>query len=127
MSIILCILLLIAIVAGIVALISWQVSDIASDATKIQERVTQTTTELKQYISNTLGISPEKQKQMLEKQQEGSPGKVGAIVASVLSSFAGMLANALLVLIYIFLFMYFRGHLKNFILKLVPEANKKRQ
>lgn len=34
-----------------------------------------------------------------------------------------ILANGLLVLIYIFLFMFFRGHLKKFILKTVPQEN----
>lgn len=43
-----------------------------------------------------------------------------------MSSISGFLVNTLLVLVYLFLFLYFRKHLKNSILKLVPQAEKSR-
>lgn len=121
---IICILILLAIVAGIVALISWQVSDLANDTEKMQERITKMGGQLREYVSNTIGVSKEKQQQMME-QQSSSASNAGSSVATVLSSIMSFFVNGLLVLIYIFLFMYFRGHLKQFILKIVPPENNR--
>ncbi len=121
---ILCILLLLLVVAGIVALISWQVSDLANDTEKMQERITKMGGQLREYVSNTIGVSKEKQQQMLEK-QSSSGGNAGSVVATILSSIMSFFVNGLLVLIYIFLFMYFRGHLKQFILKIVSPENSR--
>ena len=41
-----------------------------------------------------------------------------------MSSTSGFLVNTLLVLVYLFLFLYFKRHLKNSILKFVPQTEK---
>jgi len=119
----LCILIIVAVIAGIVALLSWQVSDLAKDTEQMEQRINQMVSQMKQGISKNLGISPETQQQMLS-QQGGSGSGAGKMVAGFLGSVMGILVDTLLVLVYIFLFMYFRGHLKAFILKLVPQAEK---
>lgn len=121
---IVCILILLFIVAGIAALISWQVSDIAEDTSKMQDRITKMGEQLRQFVSNSLGISKEKQKQMMEEQQSSSAGKAGNLIAAVLGSLMSILINSILVLVYIFLFMFFRAHIKKFILKLVAAEEK---
>lgn len=121
---VICILILLAVVAGITALISWQVSDLANDTEKMQERITKMGGQLREYVSNTIGVSKKKQQQIIE-QQSSSAGNAGSIVATVLGSVISFLVNGVLVLIYIFLFMYFRAHLKQFILKVVPPQNNR--
>jgi predicted PurR-regulated permease PerM len=61
-----CVLVFVFVVAGIIALLSWQISDLAEDMGKMQENVCKSVAKLKENISNTLGISPEKQQQMLK-------------------------------------------------------------
>lgn len=119
---IICIVILLAVVAGIAALISWQISDLANDTEKMQQHITKMGAQIREYVSNTIGISKEKQQQMMEK-QSSSAGNAGSIISTVLGSLMSVLVNGLLVLIYIFLFMYFRRHLKQFILKIVPKEN----
>ncbi|HRO43630.1 MAG TPA: AI-2E family transporter [Flavipsychrobacter sp.] len=118
-SILVCIVGILLLVAGIFALISWQVADIASDASKMEKQITQMLHQARQQLSTTLGIPPEKQEQLIKGQQQGS-SNMGAKVAAIFSGIMGVLANALLVLVYIFLFLYTRNRLKNFVLKLVP-------
>jgi predicted PurR-regulated permease PerM len=120
----LCILLFIGIIAGIFSLLSWQVSNIADDASKMEENLNKSLHQLRTYVSNTLGISAEKQKELVQKQQQSSSGSTGKMVSGFLMNLGSTLANTVLMLVYIFLFMYFRTHLKNFVLKMAPDKPK---
>lgn len=115
------ILVLAAFVAGIVWLITWQVSDLAKDADGIEQNINKKVAEFHQYVSKTFGISEQKQQEFIKKQQESSPsGGMQKFVTSILAGLGGLLTNTLLVLVYMFLFMYFRDHLTRFFLKLIP-------
>jgi predicted PurR-regulated permease PerM len=121
----LCILMLLAVVAGLVALLVWQVKDLAGDAGQMEQRLTQVVTQLKQTLSNSLGVSPEQQKELFQQQGQGGGG-AGKMITGLMGSIMSFLVDAVLVLVYIFLFMFFRRHLKTFILKLVPEEEKRK-
>ncbi len=58
---IICVLLLAAIVAGIVWLFVWQLSDLAQDASKIEQNLTKKLKETVHYIGETFGITEQKQ------------------------------------------------------------------
>jgi len=117
---IICILILLGFFAGIGALLAWQISDLAADVTQMEKRITDAIGQLRSTISNTFGISPEKQQEILKKQQSSGGGGIPNAVTGFMSSLMRVLTNALIVLIYIFLFLFYRSHLKKFIMKLVP-------
>lgn len=117
-SVILCTLLVVIFFSGIVALLVWQVSDLSQNSSQIEQSITQKVEQVKQYITGSLGISQQKQQEMMQKQQQSSGGKLSSMLSMALTSAGTFLTNFLLVLIYIFLFMYFRTHLKKFILQL---------
>ncbi|GGH73716.1 putative PurR-regulated permease PerM [Filimonas zeae] len=122
---ILCSMLLLALaLAGIVLFISWQVSDIAENAGKLEQEIARRYQELRTYIATEYGISPEKQQQMLKEQQSGSSGKAASIITGIISGLGSFLTNLLLVFVYIFLFMHFRGRIKGFIIRLVPQSSQ---
>lgn len=120
LSVLLSILLFIGIFAGLGFFISKQVSSIAEDATKMEQQVSQKVQDAKTYISNTFGVSPEQQQQMLKQQQQQAPGKTSGMISGFLMGLGTFLTNTLLTLVYIFLLLYFRGHLKAAILGFVP-------
>ena len=124
MAVLVCVLMLVLVIAGIVGLITWQITDLASDVNNMEQSVQQMINKFRQFISTNLGISKEQQDQLL-KSQQSSGGQAGSILTGFAGSVMGILVDLLLVLVYIFLFMYFRRHLKAFILKLVPQAEKK--
>lgn len=119
LSTILGILVLVGFFAALIAFISWQASDIAQNASKIEQQFSEKYKQAQAYISNELGISEEKQKEMLKKQQSSAPGKLTGVVAGFLAGFGGFLTDLLLVTVYIFLFLYFRAHLKKFVIRIV--------
>jgi predicted PurR-regulated permease PerM len=123
-AVLLSILVLVAVFTGIVWLISWQVSDLAQDAQQIEQNLTQKIEEIRNYISHSLGISRRQQDKIINQQQEGGGGRLSGLVSQLLSGVGGFLTNLLLVLVYTFLFIYFRDHLKKFILMLVPRTEQ---
>jgi predicted PurR-regulated permease PerM len=116
----LCVLALLLFVAGIILLVGWQVSALVTDAAVLKEKVTAILSQLQQYIYDRGGISKEQQIKILKEQQSS----VSEMITSVTSSFAYILTCFILVLVYIYLLLYYRAHIKNFIIKLSP-VNKK--
>src|SRR5690606_17155291 len=104
--------------------IGMQVSDIASNSSKIERQIAQQYGQAMQLIAEKSGVSPEQQQQMLQKQQQSSSGKMSGMITGFLAGLGGVLTNTLLVLVYIFLFMYFRYKIKGFIMRLVPKGEE---
>lgn len=123
-AILLSILVLILFFALVLFFFSWQVSDLANDASKLEQQLTGKYQQLRQFVSQKLGIPPEKQQQMIRQQQASSSGKISSMVTGFLTGLGSLLTNTLLVLVYIFLFLYFRGKLKGFIVRLVPKEQE---
>ncbi len=117
----LCVLTLVCVVAGMIALISWQVSDLAKDMGNMQEYVSKSATKIKEVISTKLGVSPQKQEQMMKEQQSSGAGGAGKMVMAVMSGLSGILVNSILVIVYMFLLMFLRTHLRKFILKITAQ------
>jgi predicted PurR-regulated permease PerM len=111
--------------AALFFFIGWQLSNITEDATKMEQQLSQKLQQLKTGLHKTFGVSPEKQQQIMKQQQQQAPGKTSALITSLLSGVGLFLTNALLMLVYLFLMLYFRGHLKTAILKFVPEDQRR--
>jgi predicted PurR-regulated permease PerM len=119
-SIVLSILLIVLFFAGVISLLAWQVSDMAEKAPEIEKNITEKVQQIKQQVSTSFGISEQKQQEIIQKQQQSSGGKTASMISGAFATFGSILTDFLLMLIYIFLFMYFRSHLKKFVLRLVP-------
>lgn len=123
-SILLSVFTLVAFFALLIFFISFQVSSIAGDATKLEEQLTGKYHQVQKYVSEQLNISPEKQEQMIKQQQSSSSGQLGAKIAGFLGGLGSFMANTLLILVYIFLFLFFRKRLKGFIVRLVDREQE---
>ncbi len=119
-SILLCILLFVGIIAGIIWLISWQVTDLASEAGDIENKVRQMKTDVGEYIRKNFGISPQQQEEIITQQARDGSANLSGMGSYIMS----LLVDFILVLVYIFLFMYYRGRIKTFILQLVSSQQQ---
>jgi predicted PurR-regulated permease PerM len=115
---------LLILVTGVITLLQYQLSDLAEDLSKIDERVTSMVAELKNYVKQHFGISHLEQQKMINEQKSGSMEKAAGMVTGLLGSLAGIMVDTILVLVYTFLFIYFRGHFKKFILRLFKPDNR---
>ncbi len=120
LSAIACILLFVVLVSGVVVLLSWQVAGIADDAEQIIVQINKIPASVQQYIDRTLGFSVEKQKVFMKEQSSSFTLKAGDKIALAAGSTVVLIGKSMLVVIYTFLFIYYRRHLGSFVLKFVP-------
>lgn len=120
-SILFCIIIFLIIVIGIIWLISWQVTDLTSEASDIEGKLKKMITEGKEYIQSHFGISKKQQEDLITEQAK-SNSSMFSDIGSSLMSFA---VDFILMLVYIFLFMFYRERIKTFVLKMVSSHQKK--
>jgi predicted PurR-regulated permease PerM len=118
------VLVILVILTALIFFIQWQLSNIIDDADQIEKEIVSRYHDLRNYIAANLGISIKQQNRFIQ-QQSGSAGKgAGAYIATTLGGFGSFLANFILVLVYTFLFIFYRRHLKKFFLSMVSERHK---
>lgn len=113
-----CILLFVLAMGLIIALLSIQLGSLADHLDGMEKRIVGMLESLKSWINETIGIKKAEQQKAIE---QGTKGKSGGLILSFASGLMGVLINTVLVLVYMFLFLSMRGHIKKFLLKLVPK------
>jgi predicted PurR-regulated permease PerM len=115
-SSLICLLVLISFVAGITALLASQVSDLVTDFPAIRMRVIEMINSAQHYIFSNFGIPPTQQVAMIS----DKPVTIGKVIPMLAGSFLHLLVNLVLVPAYVILLLYYRTHLRNFVLRMVP-------
>jgi predicted PurR-regulated permease PerM len=123
-AILVSILLFLGFIALVIFFITSQVSDLASDSSKIEQQISLKYQEAQAFISEKIGIPREKQEAMMKEQQASSGGKMGKAITGFLAGVGGFLTDFVLVLVYIFLLIFFRDRLKGFLIRIVPDAHR---
>ena len=120
-----CALIFLVACASLVFLVSWQIGNFAEDTQKLQEMVTGIANRIQHFVAETMGISREQQQQMITEQKKSGGQQASRMVMGTLGSVSSILIKFVLVLVYIFLFLYFRKHLKAFLMKMFSGEEKK--
>ena len=102
LSILLCIIIFSGLVTGIIWLISWQISDLASESTDVENKIRKMISQTKEYIGAHFGISKKQQEKIITEQAEQN----GAMLSNFGSSLTGFVVDFILMVVYIFLLMY---------------------
>lgn len=121
LSILFCIIIFLAIFSGIIWLISWQITDLASETTNIENKVKKMLSQVQDYIRSNFGLSKKQQDDIISGQAQSN----GSFIAGFGSVLTGFIVDFILVLVYIFLFMFYRDRIKAFVLKIVSSQQKK--
>jgi predicted PurR-regulated permease PerM len=120
LAVIICLLVLLITIAGVGSLLTWQINELTKDFSMLSEKIVEIVNRLQGYIFTNFGITPKKQSELLSNEQLSITG----IMQMLAGSLVAILTNFILVLAYIFLFLYFRSHVRRFILKLIPLAQQ---
>ncbi|RYZ22444.1 MAG: AI-2E family transporter [Chitinophagaceae bacterium] len=102
----------------------WQFSNLMDDTAKMEQQLSEKFRQVQLFISQKLGISAEKQKEMMQQQQSTSGGKLSGMILGLLSGAGGFLTSLVLVLVYVFMMLYLRSRLRQFLLRLVPVVER---
>lgn len=115
-----CLLILLIAISGIGILLSHQISTLSNDFSILRERSIELTHFIQKYIFDHSGISLEKQNQELINQQPA----ITLFLKEIAISLPSLLTNFILTLVYILFLLYYRSHIKQFILMFSSESQK---
>lgn len=115
-----CMVLFICSISIIVVLLSIQLSSLAENLDEMKARLLNLFNNFRNWVNNTVGIDPKQQKELIE----SGNGSSGNMLFNFASGMFSVAVNAILVIVYMYLFLIYRGHIKRFILKLVARKEK---
>ena len=113
-----CMLIFILAIATIFTLLSFQLSSLAENIDGMESRLVSMLESIKHWVNETVGIEKAQQNKIIK---EGTNGKSSGMILAFASGLMGIMINTVLVLVYMYLFLVMRSHIKKFILKLVPK------
>lgn len=119
-AVMLAVLVVLAVVSGVVAMLSWQVADLAQDAGQIKSKLKEMYDALTGFISDRLGVTQQKQEEMVQQQQSGASGHITAFIGSL----GYTLVDCLLIVVYMAMMLFYRSHIKAFLLKIMPAERR---
>jgi predicted PurR-regulated permease PerM len=107
-----------------IGLVTWQISDLTSDASNIEKQFSQKYQEIQEFVSEKLHIPKKQQDEIVKQQQNNSSQRLSGLVTGFLKGMGGFATDTILVMVYIFLFLYFQETLQRFIIRMAPEHQK---
>lgn len=119
-SALLCLFIFIASIILILLLLSIQLSSLAENIDEMKSRLYNLFTNMSKWINDTIGIDAKQQKENIDK----SDSNTSKMLFSFAAGMMGVAINAVLVIVYMYLFLLYRSHIKQFILKLVARKEK---
>jgi predicted PurR-regulated permease PerM len=119
------VLLFLIIIGGIVYILSWQVSGLVEDSGNMQQQATQKVTEFQKYIQEKFGVPVQQQSKLASGKSGGESGSyLSTAVSEVIAGIGGFLTDFIVFLVYVFLFLLYRSHLKEFVLRMFFSSNR---
>ena len=119
-AVLICLLTIAFFIGGMFTLFGWKISGLIKDVEVLKQRAIDSGIQLQTYIFNRFGLSVADQLSILKKEQPSYANMMQAMAGSLSSFFA----NLFLVVIYFIFLLYYRNHIKQFLLKLPLEKNK---
>lgn len=121
LAVFLCLMALLVFISGIIALLSWKMSDVINDITLLKEKALDTVAYIQKYIFKHFNISVAEQYKILKEEKPS----YSSMMQIILSSFAAIVTNLVLVTAYFLFLLYYHSHIKQFILKLTAVSEQK--
>lgn len=115
-SSLLSVLLFLSIIAIVVLVLSLQVNNLMENMSQMKERVMGMVNQVMQWINEKLGLSYNEQKEIIKEQSKKGTSLPGSLMT--------IMVNTVLVIVYMYLLLYYRSHIKKFILKFVAKKDK---
>jgi predicted PurR-regulated permease PerM len=112
------VLLFVLFIIGVLAFISYQISDIASDFEEIRKNINFFITDIQRFIRTNFQVSLWEQRKYIEDVTENSVKKGKESIGTTLLSVTDTITNIALIPIYTFLILLYRKHFVQFLTKL---------
>jgi len=104
----------------IIGLLYWQMGSLTENIDEMKSRLTSMIQDFRSWINQKVGIDNNQQKEIIK---QGN-GQAGAMIAGFAANVFSIGVNTILVLVYMYLCLLYRSHIKKFILKLTPDQDE---
>jgi predicted PurR-regulated permease PerM len=121
-AILLTMLLTILVVGGIFYFLSSQIAGFGENLPALKAKFTSLLGSLQSWVKQTFGLSIEKQLQLINEAANSSKALIGGTLNTVL----GTVSVILLLPVYVFLFLYYKTLILNFLFKVFAEENEEK-
>jgi len=121
LSVLFCMIVLLISITTIGTLLGWQIAGFTSDLALIKLKVLEVISNMRSYAFTHLNITVNEQNEILK----GGQSSATDMLQSLFGSMIRIVSQSILVLVYVFLLLYYRDHLKEFILKLTASNQRK--
>ncbi|HLN21591.1 MAG TPA: AI-2E family transporter [Bacteroidales bacterium] len=114
------VLIIVAVIAGIIVLLSSQIAAMSDDFPQMKERIEEGLFNVEQWINNTIGISSD----TLESKASDMLSNAGGIITGAVKSTFSFFGSSLLIIVFTFLFLLHREKYENFVVMLSREEKR---
>ncbi|QIX59682.1 AI-2E family transporter [Hymenobacter lutimineralis] len=118
-AIILCLLLMVVVFTGIVFGFGSQLGQFKNELPKLQDKLLQFFHDIQTWAANRFGIDPMTDQELKESTLKSLKKDGGSYLNTTLNMTSAVIGNLLQVPIYIFCFLYYRDHLRQFLFRFV--------
>lgn len=120
LAVFICFFSILLIIATLITLLGWKISELFEDFNLVKQKSIEAGNQIQKYIFNHLNISIEEQFIILKKEQPS----YADIFQIIFGSIASIFASLILVLVYFAFLLYYRDHIKNFLLKITKNSKQ---
>ncbi|MBC6609150.1 AI-2E family transporter [Hymenobacter sp. BT188] len=122
LAILFCLLLVIVGLAAIIFAFGSQMTQFKAELPKLQEKLVQYFDQIQQMLSQRFGIEPISKDEFIDSSLKSAKKDAGGYLGATLNTTADVLSVVTLVPIYMFCFLYYRDHMRQFMFRFVsPE------
>ncbi len=118
------VILFVIFIAAIVSFISWQVSDITDDWTKIKHNLAIHFEHIQHWVKQKFHVSYRKQENYIQKVTTETLRGDSELMGNTISSFTDIILNVMLIPIFTFLILLYRNLFIKFLYKIVSQKNQ---
>jgi predicted PurR-regulated permease PerM len=119
LAIIMCLLLMALLFAGIIMGFASQLTQFKSELPKLQEKLFQVFHQFQDWASQRFGIDPISDEELKQSTMKSLKKDSGSYLNTTFKTTSAVVSNLLQVPIYIFCFLYYRDHLRQFMFRFV--------
>ncbi|MCC2544917.1 AI-2E family transporter [Hymenobacter sp. BT175] len=119
LAIVVCLLLMVALLTGLVWVFGAQIMGFKKELPILQEKMSQYFDQVQQFMSSRFGIEPTSKDELIDESLKSMKKGAGGYLGTTISTTTGILSVATLIPIYIFCFLLYRDHMRQFMFRFV--------
>ncbi|MEO8234158.1 MAG: AI-2E family transporter [Flavobacterium sp.] len=119
-AVFICFLGLLLLIFVLISLLGYKISELINDVAVLKQKSIETVNQIQKYIFNNLNISIDQQYKILKNEQPSYANMVQIMIGSI----TNFLSSFILLLVYFVFLLYYRNHIKSFLIKLTEKSQQ---